>query len=492
MSKIRLPKGRAAACALTLSLGLAGHADADAAVHALLIGITDYKAAGISDLQGPANDIQLMNDVLVDRFKVPTANIKLLRNGTHTQIRSAFAELAAKVHKGDQVYIHYSGHGSWYKSPLASERRGQDETWVTHGARAPGSQGDDAYDVLDKEVGTWMKALHEVTDHVVLVSDSCHSGSMTRDVQVGARASDGVAEVHPLRSKLPDVIDLDDRKGVRIGAAREFESAVELDPVTNARCVDPRRCYGVLTWHWAQALRSSRPGESWGDVYNRALAAIEATPQVVQRPQKEGHVEVAVFDGKFAPLTHTVPVRSVEADGSVQLGAGRLAGLTEGSELVSVVPEGQTPARLAVTSVSAATAQAKPLAGTVSAGAQLKVAKYKEVESRISLYVGGPQARGVDAALAARVRQAIEQARSVTLQGFDLVDQPEAAQWQLALIRPVAPTTDPKAGSLPGHVTCQTQPCTGTELWVLNDRGQLMHPRMSFSMAEPDKKLPDL
>ena len=195
---LRLDTGRSVAIALSLILCAASNAQA--AIHALLIGITDYRPAAIADLQGPANDIQLMNDVLVDRFNVPTANIKLLRNGTHTQIRAALAELTAKVGKGDQVYIHYSGHGSWSRSPLAIERRGQDETWVSYGARATGGQSDDAYDVLDKEVGTWLMALHKVTDHVVLVSDSCHSASMSRDVQFGARSADGLPQVGRMHS----------------------------------------------------------------------------------------------------------------------------------------------------------------------------------------------------------------------------------------------------------------------------------------------------
>jgi hypothetical protein len=301
-----------------------------------------------------------------------------------------------------------------------------------------------------------------------------------------------LVQAHPLRSKLPDVIKLDVNKGLRIGAARDFESAVELDPQTNARCFDPGRCYGVFTWHWAQALSSSRPGESWGDIYNRALAAIEANPQVVQRPQIEGNAQVAVFQGKFAPMTHTVPVRQVETDGTVLLGAGRLAGLTVGSELISVVPEGQTPARLEILSVTAATAQAKPLAGQVTPGTQLKIGVYKDAEPPITLHVGGPQANGVDIALTTKVRQAVEEARSGLLQGFDLVDQPEAAQWRLELVRPTAQGAAAKLGSLPGHVPCRTQPCTGTELWVLNSYGQLMHPKMRFPMAEPDKELPRL
>lgn len=480
---------RAALSIALMALTAPGHA----AVHALLIAQGNYEGSpGVSYLQGPPNDVQLMKDVLTGRFQVPASNITTLVDGTHTQIEQAFAELTARVKADDQVYIHYSGHGSWYESPAsARDRRGQDQTWVSRGARSSKFQGKDAVDVLDKELGTWLLRLHALTPDVVLVSDSCHSASMTRDVQVGVRSSDGVPKTHPLRDQYPDTIELPADRGLRIGAARDIETAVELDPERNARCVDPKQCYGVFTWHWAQALRASRPGESWGDVYDRALAAIEANPLVLQRPQKEGAADRAVFAGRFAPLTATVPVLAVQGEGAVELGAGRLAGLTVGSELVGLVPEGRPAPRLEVVSVAAASARARMLEGRVRPGAQVKVGKYRDIEPRIPLFVGGPQAADVDAALAGQVRQAIEQARGQALQNFDLVERREAAQWRLELVRP-KPGSAADTGALPAHQPCGAPPCAPPELWVVNPFGQLMHPRMRFPMAEPAVQIPRL
>ena len=480
------PIARAARlCAVSSLLALGGHAHA--AIHALLIGITDYKDAKISDLQGPANDIALMKDVLINRFEVPASNIKSLPNGTHTQIKDAFEDLTKRIKKGDYVYIHYSGHGSSYKSPDPSEKDGQDETWVTYGARTEKAQGDDKHDILDKELGTWMMKLYEKTDDVVLVSDSCHSASVTRDVQVGARSVDKEDKPHPLRAIFNKEIVYPETAGLRIGAARDTESAVELDSETNKRCFGPQRCYGVFTWHWAQALLSSRPKESWGDVYDRALAAIEANPQVVQRPQKSGAADRYVFGGGGAPLTFTVAVRDVN-DRTVQLGAGRLSGLTKDTELVGVGPAGAPVPRLKVTSVAAATATATLLEGEVKKGGQLKVSKYQAVEPPITLHVGGPQAAGVDAETASRVKTAISQAIGKTLQNFELVDKPEDAQWRLELVRPRSAEAA-KEASRPEHVQCAQQPCTGTELWVVNSFGQVMHPKMRFPMSGSDQKL---
>ncbi|MEY8688717.1 MAG: caspase domain-containing protein [Leptothrix sp. (in: b-proteobacteria)] len=493
----------AAAVRSGVLLGLFGlGCQAHAAVHALLIGITDYKQGNISDLQGPANDIMLMEGLLRERFNVPESNIKLLKNATHTQIEQAFKELTERVQADDQVYIHYSGHGSYYKAPTAAkEKDEQDQTWVSYGARWPNSQGKDAHDVLDKEIGTWRMALQKKTRDVVMVSDSCHSASVTRDVQVGARSSDGVLKEHPLRSQFTEKIDFtmktrqpdstlkNEEVGLFIGAARDIESAVELDPETNGPCSDPKRCYGVFTWNWAKALETSQPGESWGDVYQRAVANIESNTKVLQRPQMEGAANRAVFAAQFAKLTPTVPVQAVK-DGNVVIGAGRLSGLTVGTELGDARPDGAKALRLEVTSVMASSAQAKLLEGSVEKGQLLKVSKYNSVEKRIPLYVGGPQVAGVDAALADRVKKAIEQARSTTLQNFDLVDKPEDADWKLLLVRP---RNSASAGfaSLPEHVNCTSAPCAEPELWVVRN-GQLMHSKMRFPMNDEKAQLPRL
>lgn len=89
-------------------------------VHALLIGVDDYRqhAQELNDLYGPQNDIALMKNVLEKRFDIPSSNIRILPNPTHTEIEREFAALQKRVQKGDIVYIHYSGHGSHTPDPL--------------------------------------------------------------------------------------------------------------------------------------------------------------------------------------------------------------------------------------------------------------------------------------------------------------------------------------------------------------------------------------
>lgn len=473
--------------------GLAAALPARAAVQALLIAQSDYKAAGLPDLLGPPNDIALMQTVLTQRFAIPSANVKVLANPGHAEVERAFAELLARTQPGDQVYVHYSGHGSWAPAPAPAgadeeaERRGQDQTWVVHGARAPGSSGKDALDVLDKEIALWLDPIYQRTPDVVVVSDSCHSASVTRDVQRGVRSVDGELQPHPLRSSVRRVPA--PTVGLRIGAARDTESAVEFNPETQGPCGAGKGCYGVFTWHWAQALQASRPGESWGDVYNRAAASLAAISAVTQRPQMEGVAGREVFGGRFAPLSARVPVVELAGDGSVGLGAGLLSGVVVGSEFEA--DGSDTPrARLRITSATAGTAQAQLLSGRVRPGQLLRETSHAGSQP-VRLFVGAPAGADVDEALVRQVRSSVEGALAYGLQGFALVPQREQADWRLEVLRPGAGSTG-AAGERPVHAPCSGRPCPAPSLWVLSPAGQLVHAQMRFDLDRGEAELPRL
>lgn len=474
---------------------LAAPLDANSAIYALLIGVNDYREANVSELSGPPNDVALMKKVLIERFGVPANNIVLILNPTHTTLGNAFADFSKRVQPNDQVYIHYSGHGSWAPAPPPpageeAERGGQDQTWVVHGSRSPRREGKDAMDVLDKEIALWLAPLYKVTSDVVFISDSCHAASVSRDVQTGVRSTDGLNQPHPLRATIKRVPL--PTTGLRIGAARDFESAVELDPRTDGRCSDKSNCYGVFTWHWASALQSSRPGESWGDVFNRAAAAITAKPGVLQRPQMEGVADRAVFAGKFAPLSALVAVTEVQPDGHLILGAGRLFGLTTGSVFEGTPTPSTAAPRLQITSLTAGTAQARLLNGKLKAGEVVHETSHQSSNDPIRLFVGGPELAGPDAALAKELRQSIEEGRRFALNGFQLVTKREQAVWRLEIVHPPPGTQAGNNTALPQNLACKSTPCPPAELWVVSSLGQLLHEKMRFPMANPQTEIPRL
>lgn len=308
-----------------------------AAKHALLIGISEYSASGLSDLSGTLNDVHLVADMLHTRFGFQANEIHTLlnANATHTRIRDAFGQLAQEVQPDDQVYIHYAGHGSTTpdlngeEQPFYVGGKACDSTWVPFGSRssaslAAASDPDnlDYFDILDDELNAWLAPIYDKTDNVIFVSDSCHSGSVTRGDAPKVRGAVLDERPHPL-GRMPAVSA--SQKGIRIGAARDDQEAGEYSNVDGS-------VYGLFTWYWVRALNITAPGDTWDMVFKRAVAMIGATRERQQHPQMEGTGRRIVFDAKFAPLQATVPVAKVSSDGSeVILRVGTFCGITEGS-----------------------------------------------------------------------------------------------------------------------------------------------------------------
>jgi hypothetical protein len=453
-------------------------------VHALLIGVSDYGGTGLASLMGPENDVMLMREVLSTRFAVPPANIRLLVNPTHTAIEQEFVALHKRVRRRDIVYIHYSGHGS--TAPDPGDARGEDQTWVAFGARSHKRKGVDDWDVLDKELAAWIKPLYELSDDIVFVSDSCHSGTVSRGVSMGVRSGAAVGRPHPLLGKLPATAP--PATGIRIGAARDFETAVELDQRNGNGCDDRANCYGVFTWNWAQALRESRPGEAWGDVFKRANARITTSPSIYQRPQLEGRSDRAVFGGRYAPLTSSVEVLDVDADGKATLNAGQLAGVSAGSTYRSLADSGADPASLRVTSVEPLTSVAMVERGKVKRADLVTESVHAYAAEKIRIFIGtAPVPSDTDAVK--RLGQALTREMNGTLSAFEIEPVAERADWRLHLVRPNPATgrapTGGAARRLPDDRTC-AEPCVAPELWVVSRQGLLMDERMRFDLNRGD------
>ena len=455
-----------------------------AAVQALLISVNEYKESGVTQLLGPPNDVVLIRSILTERFSVPTANVKVLSNPTHSQIERAFSDLVARVQPNDQVYIHYSGHGSWAVAPPpkpgeAAERRGQDQTWVAFGARSKKRAGKDSFDVLDKEIALWLDPLYKITPDVVFVSDSCHSATVTRGEQRGARSADGTLEPHPLRAtiaRVPPPIT-----GLRIGAARDFESAVEFAPKVGGRCLGKDGCYGAFTWNWAAALTSSRPDESWGDVFRRTSAALIATPGVLQRPQMEGISDRAIFQGQFTSPSALVPVTEVKSNGTVVLGAGLLSGVVIGS--IFEAADGQSRAsRLQITDSKASSAEAKLTTGTVKAGDVVRELEHRS--KPIRLFIGSAFNSSADTPAVNQLRKSVSDAQQLALQGFAIVPTRDQADWRIEFVRP-STALPPDTVALPKVACGAAAACGPLELWVVSPNEQLMDAKMRIPMADP-------
>jgi hypothetical protein len=316
--------------------------------YALLIGIGDYsRSSGFSDLAGPLNDVRLMQETLEsDRFGFEHVTVLLNAEATHHRIERAFKSLAHRLNKKNAsvVYIYYSGHGSQTLDLNGDEKQikdlhghilpSYDQTWVTFGSRLKkdvsppqGFLPIDHFDILDDELSEWLGDIAAGCTQVVFVSDSCHSGSVSRSgIASGVRRGPADTREHPLgRKKYAPAVE---KNVVRVGASLDTQLAREFLPEGSSER------YGFFTWYWVKALRKCLPGDSWSHLYNRVAQIVQQETPNRQIPQISGAVTMKVFGSEFLEPSRAVPVYQVlEKSGSKQvyLAAGRLTGVTEGS-----------------------------------------------------------------------------------------------------------------------------------------------------------------
>lgn len=451
--------------------------------HALLIGIGDYSASGLDSLKGPRNDVELVHRLLRTRFGLREDNIIVLvdQQATHTRVQTAFRDMTQRVQPGDFVYIHYSGHGSYTEDK--TERSGEDQTWVTFGARSKTSTGLDDHDVLDKEIGQWLMPLYEKTTDLVFVSDSCHSATVSRGLAAGVRAAPPDPRPHPLLARpLDSPASL---PGIRIGAARDVESAVEIDVDRGGQCLDASRCQGVFTWYWVQALQQARPGERWDDVFKRAYTLVTVQRGVSQRPQLEGNGEAVVFGAAFAALTPTVAVTEVDAASrTVVFAAGATNGVTKGSTYKLF--DAQSPDRpdlptFDVVGIRPFSGDGVIRGGRFNVGDLVIESAHAYRSEPWKLYVSGDFAQGIDQGLIARVGNALG-----TLPGFEVTTDNRLADWVVYIVRPGKEGAEAARASGPPKLPTSF-PDQAPEAWVISPQGQLLHDRMRIALADPDK-----
>ena len=132
----------------------------------MIVGINNYQH--LPPLLTPRNDAQEIALVLSDQYGFKT---QLLLDATRDQIVGALDRYRRTLSEADSLLIYYAGHGYFDKE-------------VDQAYWAPVDAGQDTYArwVIATEVTGTAKAVP--ARHVLVISDSCYSGMLTRDVRL--------------------------------------------------------------------------------------------------------------------------------------------------------------------------------------------------------------------------------------------------------------------------------------------------------------------
>ena len=139
------------------------------AKRALCIGINDYPGTQM-DLAGCVNDARDWADLLGTKgFEV---SMLLDTQATKVNMVAAIREQIGGSQSGDSIVITYAGHGTFVPDTSGDEPDGRDEGLCPYDIRQGQVLLDDEIHALFAERKTGVRG--------VLISDSCHSGSVIR------------------------------------------------------------------------------------------------------------------------------------------------------------------------------------------------------------------------------------------------------------------------------------------------------------------------
>lgn len=363
---------------LTLAAGLSSNAADNAppiisAGHALLVGCTRYDNLPESyTLQGPANDVLLMRDLLVGRFGFDGANVRILaehvdqpdRRPTRANIEREFQRLREVVKPGDRVVVFMAGHGSQQPDqdppdPADPEPDGLDEVFLPADVGAwDGGKLEVANSIRDDEIRAWLTAIRKKNAAVWAIFDACHSGTLCRGLgteklrevptsllvpQAALTAAEKLAEQRRERATAtpgdgeesriaPTQSDL-----VAIYASQSTEPTVEQLLPPHGKDAKP---YGLLTYSINQVLTRADAPLTYNELIERVQAQYVHWGRSFPTPLVEGpDREREVLGSRQWPGRSRILLQSTADGWSVN--AGALHGLTPDCILAVHPPAGQ-------------------------------------------------------------------------------------------------------------------------------------------------------
>lgn len=318
--------------------------------YALIIAIGEYDQAltGWYPISA-GNDVPLIEQALVE-MGFQESNIMYLRDAAATKegIQNALATLYSKIGPGDNVVIHYSGHGHQIFDDNQEEIDGLDEALVSYDAPMSMKDGyDGSKHFRDDELGDWITKFRiklGSDGHILLFLDSCHSGTGTRgSAKVRGGAPPLVPENWSAKSVKDDKVGFGmggpSSRGATTEQMAKFvvfsgASASELNYETYD---DQNNAVGSLSYCIYKSFAQMKEGDTYRQVFARIMAEM-ATKAPFQNPAIEGDIDFAVFGGDYEIQTEYFSLVSIKTDSIVEINAGRLAGINPGTIIAFAEP----------------------------------------------------------------------------------------------------------------------------------------------------------
>lgn len=151
--------------------------------HAFVIGNNKYRS--LPNLKTAVNDANATADLLKDHYGF---TVTLLTDATRADILGTLAKLRGQLADRDNLLIYYAGHG-WL-----DEAAGRGYWWPVD-AR----ENDPTNWIDNANITGAVRAMR--AKHILVVADSCYSGSLTRGIKVVVRSADYVQRMSTKKAR---------------------------------------------------------------------------------------------------------------------------------------------------------------------------------------------------------------------------------------------------------------------------------------------------
>lgn len=135
---------------------------------ALLIGNEMYSGQ-IPRLETPIDDVETIAMKLQERFDFK--NVNIVKNATKAKVVAAMATLAKEAQPGDSVFIFYAGHGYL-----------MDDTGIGYWIPIDATVDTAKQWISNQDISKFLHAIP--ARQIILISDSCFSGTLTKESQI--------------------------------------------------------------------------------------------------------------------------------------------------------------------------------------------------------------------------------------------------------------------------------------------------------------------
>ena len=293
---------------------------------ALTVGINDYAGA---PLKGSENDAQAMAEVLQNKFKFQTKML-LGKSATRAGILGGIESYVPQVKSGDVFIFYFSGHGTVFpdaKSEVLDEEplntpnnllpKGSDYRTIAvdsaicpfdHKQKTSGKPWNNL--ILDDELFEMFSKFTAKGAQVILISDSCHSGSLGRDLfgQNTKRTTKGLTVEDALGEKWASIRNPENQHRqnpaeekrkmnnlyVALTASRDDQSAIEYFDL------EKNQTFGLFTYSLLKSMNNCR----WDLSYEGLRTSILNETEELQESQ-EAQLDTRFFQANmiFAGFT---------------------------------------------------------------------------------------------------------------------------------------------------------------------------------------------